>query len=384
MIPHPNLVAGVLEVLERTFGQRLYADRVVDQVLRANKRWGARDRAFVAEHSYEIVRWWSLLWHLHGGEPAIKRKPLKDLFDTYWTWRSEGMPVPSDLDVAVAQSYAPWFAARAATELGSDWPVLAAALNRPAQVILRANTLKASREAVLERLTAEGIEAAMSDVAPDALVLAKRPRLQHLESFKDGWYEVHDGGSQRIAAYLDPQPGDRILDGCSGAAGKALHAAALARNQAEILCMDVESYKLGEAEKRAVRAGVQGLRTEWIRSPRDVQRHAGWANKMLLDVPCSGTGVIRRDVDTKWKLQPDHLERTLETQYGILRDYSDALQPDGTLVYATCSILRSENEDQVRRFLDEQDGTFTLREEVRITPEHPHSDGYYVAVLQKH
>lgn len=384
MIPHPNLVAGVLEVLERTFGQRLYADRVVDQVLRANKRWGARDRAFVAEHSYEIVRWWSLLWHLHGGEPAIKRKPLKDLFDTYWTWRSEGMPVPSDLDVAVAQSYAPWFAARAATELGSDWPVLAAALNRPAQVILRANTLKASREAVLERLTAEGIEAAMSDVAPDALVLAKRPRLQHLESFKDGWYEVHDGGSQRIAAYLDPQPGDRILDGCSGAAGKALHAAALARNQAEILCMDVESYKLGEAEKRAVRAGVHGLRTEWIRSPRDVQRHAGWANKMLLDVPCSGTGVIRRDVDTKWKLQPDHLERTLETQYGILRDYSDALQPDGTLVYATCSILRSENEDQVRRFLDEQGGAYSLREEVRITPEHPHSDGYYVAVLQKH
>ncbi len=384
MIPHPNLVAGVLEVLERTFGQRLYADRVVDQVLRANKRWGARDRAFVAEHSYEIVRWWSLLWHLHGGEPAIKRKPLKDLFDTYWTWRSDGMPVPNDLDVAVAQSYAPWFAARAAAELGSDWPVLAAALNRPAHVILRANTLKASREAVLERLTAEGIDAALSDVAPNALVLAKRPRLQHLESFKDGWYEVHDGGSQRIAAYLDPQPGDRILDGCSGAAGKALHAAALARNQAEILCMDVESYKLGEAEKRAVRAGVQGLRTEWIRSPRDVQRHAGWANKMLLDVPCSGTGVIRRDVDTKWMLQPDHLERTLETQYGILRDYSDALQPDGTLVYATCSILRSENEDQVRRFLDEQDGAYSLREEVRITPEHPHSDGYYVAVLQKH
>ncbi|MGA0818439.1 MAG: RsmB/NOP family class I SAM-dependent RNA methyltransferase [Schleiferiaceae bacterium] len=384
MIPHPNLVAGVLEVLERTFGQRLYADRVVDQVLRANKRWGARDRAFVAEHSYEIVRWWSLLWHLHGGEPAIKRKPLKDLFDTYWTWRSDGMPVPSDLDVAVAQSYAPWFAARAAAELGSDWPVLAAALNRPAHVILRANTLKASREAVLERLTAEGIDAALSDVAPNALVLAKRPRLQHLESFKDGWYEVHDGGSQRIAAYLDPQPGDRILDGCSGAAGKALHAAALAENQAEILCMDVESYKLGEAEKRAVRAGVQGLRTEWIRSPRDVQRHAGWANKMLLDVPCSGTGVIRRDVDTKWKLQPDHLERTLETQYGILRDYSEALKPGGTLVYATCSILRSENEDQVRRFLDEQDGAYTLREEVRITPEHPHSDGYYVAVLQKH
>jgi 16S rRNA (cytosine967-C5)-methyltransferase len=105
---------------------------------------------------------------------------------------------------------------------------------------------------------------------------------------------------------------------------------------------------------------------------------------MLLDVPCSGTGVIRRDVDTKWKLQPEHLERTRETQYGILRDYSEALQSGGTLVYATCSILRSENEDQVRRFIDEKNGAYTLREEVRISPEHPHSDGYYVAVLHKH
>ncbi|HAG34250.1 MAG TPA: RNA methyltransferase [Cryomorphaceae bacterium] len=384
MIPHPNLVAGVLEVLERTFGQRLYADRVVDQVLRANKRWGARDRAFVAEHSYELVRWWGLIWHLHGTEPVVKRKQLKELFDTYWTWRSEGMNVPADLDVALAQSYAPWFAERASAELGTDWPVLATALNRPAHVVLRANTLKTTREAVLERLTAEGVDAALSDVAPDALVLAKRPRLQHLESFKDGWYEVHDGGSQRIAAYLDPQPGDRILDGCSGAGGKADRKSALAGNQAEIRCMDVEAYKLGEAEKRALRAGVNGLRTELIRSPRDVQRHSGWANKMLLDVPCSGTGVIRRDVDTKWKLQPEHLERTRETQYGILRDYSEALQSGGTLVYATCSILRSENEDQVRRFIDEKNGAYTLREEVRISPEHPHSDGYYVAVLHKH
>lgn len=125
------------------------------------------------------------------------------------------------------------------------------------------------------------------------------------------------------------------------------------------------------------------MRTEVIRSAADVQRHAGWANKMLLDVPCSGTGVIRRDVDTKWKLQPEHLERTREIQYAILRDYSAALQPGGLLVYATCSILRSENEDQVRRFLDEKADAFELREELRISPEHPHSDGYYVARLYK-
>jgi len=382
MKPYPNLVAGVLEVLEWSFGKGWYADRVVDKVLRANKKWGARDLAFVAQHSYEMVRWWRLLWELKGEEVTLKRKKLKELFELYWAWQVEGSLILPEFSLGVAQSYPEWLDARAAGALGARWPALATALNQPAQVILRTNTWKATREQVLDRLGQEGVEAAASDLRPEAIVLAKRPRLQHLGSFQDGWYEVQDGGSQCIAPFVDPQPGDRILDGCSGAGGKALHLAALMQNQGEILCMDVEAYKLSEAEKRASRAGIDILKTGHIQHTADVTAQGAWADKMLLDVPCSGTGVIRRDVDTKWKLQPEHLERTCELQAHILDRYPAALKPGGRLVYATCSILPEENEAQVASFVKAHP-EFTLEEEVRISPEHAHSDGYFVAVLTK-
>ena len=380
---YPNLVAGVLEVLEWSFGKGWYADRVVDKVLRANKKWGARDRAFVAQHSYEMVRWWRLLWALKGEEPTLKRKKLKELFELYWAWKMEAtLTLPSDLPMGILESFPPWLDDRGLEAYGEKWPSMAHALNAQAQVILRVNTLKATREKVLDRLAAEGIEAEASDLRPEAIVLAKRPRLQHLSSFQEGWYEVQDGGSQCIAPYLDPQPGDRILDGCSGAGGKALHAAALMKNQGEILCMDIEGYKLSEASKRAQRAGVHILQTGLIAHTADVLERGAWADKMLLDVPCSGTGVIRRDVDTKWKLQPEHLERTLQLQANILHRYPDALKPGGRLVYATCSILPEENEAQIDAFVKAQP-QFTLEEQVRISPENAHSDGYFVAVLHK-
>ncbi|NDA28323.1 MAG: RsmB/NOP family class I SAM-dependent RNA methyltransferase [Flavobacteriia bacterium] len=380
---YPNLVAGVLEVLEWSFGKGWYADRVVDKVLRANKKWGARDRAFVAQHSYEMVRWWRLLWALLGEEPSLKRKKLKELFELYWAWQvEETLVLPEDLPLGVRESYPAWLDARADAALGAQWPALAHALNQPAQVILRVNTLRSTRERVLERLAAEGIEAEASDVRPEAIVLSKRPRLQHLPSFQEGWYEVQDGGSQCIAPYVDPQPGDRILDGCSGAGGKALHMAALMQNRGEILCMDIEAYKLGEAVKRAQRAGVSILTTKHIVHTADVLERGAWADKMILDVPCSGTGVIRRDVDTKWKLLPEHLERTLEVQARILQRYPGALRVGGRLVYATCSILPEENEAQVEAFVKAQP-QFSLEEMVRISPAHAHSDGYFVAVLTK-
>jgi 16S rRNA (cytosine967-C5)-methyltransferase len=380
---YPNLVAGVLEVLEWSFGKGWYADRVVDKVLRANKKWGARDRAFVAQHSYEMVRWWRLLWALKGEEPSLKRKKLKELFELYWAWKVEGLlTLPEDLPLGVAESYPAWFDDRAHESLGAQWPILARAMNQPAQVILRTNTLRATRDELLERLASEGIEAEASDLRPEAIVLSKRPRLQHLTSFQDGWYEVQDGGSQCIAPFLDPQPGDRIIDACSGAGGKALHMAAMMKNHGEILCMDVEEYKLGEATKRAQRAGASVISTRHIVHTADVLERGAWADKMLLDVPCSGTGVIRRDVDSKWKLQPEHLERTLEVQARILSRYPGALKVGGRLVYATCSILPGENEAQVEAFVKNQPD-FSVESMHRISPEHAHSDGYFVAVLTK-
>lgn len=410
---HPNTVAGIYEVLERSFGGVLYVHTVLDQVLRANKKWGARDRAFVAEHSYEIVRHWRKLWAVDAvlqgksakdAEPSLKRKDIKRLFWVYWTFlRGESVPPWAEGVVAVtddqanalheslgswplvlSQSYPDWFAQRLVEEVGAEkWSRLAPALNEPTSVVLRVNALRGSREEVQRRLAEEGIETTLSDVGPWALRVSGRPSLTKTKSFVRGDFEVQDGGSQRIAPFIEARPGMKILDACSGAGGKTLQLAADAQNGAEIIAMDVEPFKLKELEKRAERAGVSCIRTAPIKTARDVQRLDSWADALLLDVPCSGTGVIRRDVDTKWKLKPEHLDRTLDTQAQILRTYPDALKVGGRLVYATCSILPSENERQVERFLEEHSGKYRLLHQETLDPFHPDSDGYFVAVMEK-
>ena len=399
MTPYPNTVAGVLEVLERSFGGVQYVHSVLEQVLKANKKWGSRDRSFVAEHTYEIVRHWRYLWALLGEEPSLKRQALKRLFWVYYSVvRGEEIPEwaiekgislepvcdVSSLPLVQKESYADWFSERMETEVGVErWTQLAKALNQPTQVILRVNTLKANREQLLEALRAENIEAAASDIAPTAVVVEGRPSLTRLKTFEKGWFEVQDGGSQKIAPWIQAAPGMKIIDACSGAGGKTLQMAAESGNKAEIIAMDVEPFKLKELEKRALRAGVTCVRTAPIHTSRDVQRLHEWADALLLDVPCSGTGVIRRDVDTKWKLKPEHLERTMALQKRILLQYTDALKPGGRLVYATCSVLSSENEGQIDQFLLEKKGEYELLHQERFSPEHAHSDGYFISVLTK-
>lgn len=394
---HPNTVAGVLEGLEMTFGKNIYADRVVDRLLRENKKWGSRDRSFVAEHTYEMVRWWGLLWALLGEAPTTKRKSLQKLFGVYWLWRGYDLPdwpkfnAVRDLNVAerlaklegieALQSYAPWFSALASQSLGDAWPKIAEAMNLPNSVNLRVNTLKANREEVVQELRDAGFEVDEHPVFKSALMLAGRPRLNHLVGFQEGHFEVQDAGSQCIAPYLDPKPGTTVIDACAGAGGKTLHLGALMNNKGTLVAMDVEGRKLGELKKRTARAGLSIVETRAWEEPGILEALEGTADYLLLDVPCSGTGVIKREPDTKWKLQPAHLERLEAVQKDILNRYPKMLKPGGTLVYATCSILPQENRAQVDHFLGEHPD-FVLIEDQTIDPDQ-HNDGFYMAKIQK-
>jgi 16S rRNA (cytosine967-C5)-methyltransferase len=163
--------------------------------------------------------------------------------------------------------------------------------------------------------------------------------------------------------------------------GKTLQLAAEMVNKGTLIAMDISEYKLKELEKRTQRNGVDIVQTALIKSPASIKAFAGKADKLLLDVPCSGSGVIRRDVDTKWKLQPEHVERNIAIQRDILHNYTQMLKPGGTLVYATCSIFKSENEDQVQWFL-EQHPEFRLVEEKRLNPGKD-NDGFYMARMKK-
>ena len=394
----PNTVAGVIEALELTFGKQLYADKVVDKLLRQNKKWGSRDRAFVAEHTYEMVRNWRLLWALYGKEESLKRKDLEKLFGVYWLWRGYTLPdwpkfdAVRDVDpakqyaalpnvIAVKQSYTDWFANLAQEELGAEWDAVAQALNMPADVVLRVNTLAATKANVQATLAEEGVETTEIPLFPLALRVTGRPKLTHLESFTSGLYEVQDAGSQTIAPFLQAQPGECVIDACAGAGGKALQLAAEMQNKGLLIAMDVVPYKLSELDKRAARNGVTCIATSLIVNNQSIKAYQEKADRLLLDVPCSGSGVLRRDVDTKWKLKPEHVERTIAMQRDILTRYTTMLKPGGTLVYATCSIFASENEKQVAWFL-ENHPEFILEEEKRLHPTRD-NDGFYMARLRK-
>jgi 16S rRNA (cytosine967-C5)-methyltransferase len=185
-----------------------------------------------------------------------------------------------------------------------------------------------------------------------------------------------------IAPFLKVDPGMRVIDACAGAGGKTLHLAALMKNKGRIIAMDVEGWKLEELQKRARRAGVSNLETRVIESSKTVKRLENSADRLLLDVPCSGLGVLKRNPDAKWKLSPEFISEVKELQQHILEDYGTMLKKDGLMVYSTCSVLPSENEEQVEKFLEKTSGNFELVEQKHSWPSDGF-DGFYMALLRK-
>lgn len=392
-------MAAVIEALETSFGKGYYADKVIERILKRNPKWGSRDRGFIAENTYEMVRWWRLLWDLYGKEPSLKRKDLYRLFGIWWQW--QGYELPQDWPqfdtvrelnlksryedlknhLAIRESWPDWLAELAESELGEAWPEIATASNIPAEVFLRTNTLKINRKSLLKQLEHENCPARPMEANEVGIVLEERKNTFRFKTFQSGFFEVQDGGSQMIAPYLEVKPGMRVIDACAGAGGKSLHLAALMENKGSIIAMDVEAWKLKELQKRARRNGAHNIETRPIENAKSIKRLHASADRLLLDVPCSGTGVIKRNPDTKWKLRPEHLDRVRKIQADIINDYSKMLKSGGKMVYATCSILRSENEDQVERFLANHP-EFTLISDQRVNPSE-WSDGFYMALLEK-
>jgi 16S rRNA (cytosine967-C5)-methyltransferase len=174
----------------------------------------------------------------------------------------------------------------------------------------------------------------------------------------------------------------RVIDACAGGGGKTLHLAALTQNKGKIVAMDTEGWKLEELMKRAKRAGASNIETRVIDSAKVIKRLEGTADRLLLDVPCSGLGVIRRNPDAKWKLSLEFVEKVKTLQQKILTEYSTMVKPGGKMVYSTCSLLPSENEKQVEQFLEGNGKTFTLITSKTILPSQGF-DGFFMALLQR-
>jgi len=215
------------------------------------------------------------------------------------------------------------------------------------------------------------------------LLLKKRLNVSGLDSFKAGHFEIQDAGSQLIAPYLDVRPGMSVIDACAGAGGKSLHLAALLGNTGSILSMDIEHHKLQELERRAARNGVTNLTTMHISSNKIIETLSETTDRLLLDVPCSGLGVLRRNPDSKWKLKPEFLDKIRKVQAQILENYSTMVKKGGKMVYATCSILPSESEEQVRAFTKRHKADWQFVSEHRTSPARDGFDGFYMALLER-
>ena len=391
---HNNTIRGVHTALEAIFEQGHYADKVIERTLKSNPKWGAKDRSFIAETTYEMVRWWRLVNFL---SPS---KDPWDLFGTYWLMQGNELPdweefarlQPEKIrgkyenitDPGLLESIPEWLQTLGSQELGEKWEAEIHALNEEAEVVLRVNTLKTTRERLKNLLEADGIRSYLVTGYPDALVLEERQNVFRHPSFKEGLFEVQDASSQLVAAALQVEPGMRVIDACAGAGGKSLHLAALMGNKGKVISMDVEEWKLQQAKLRARRNGVSIFEPKIIEGSKTIKRLKESADRLLLDVPCSGLGVLRRNPDTKWKLSLESLEKVQKTQQELLQAYPSMLKKGGQLVYATCSILPSENEEQIKKFLASEAGKdFELLEDRKVLAQESGFDGFYIARLLK-
>uniref|UniRef100_UPI00404A7F1E RsmB/NOP family class I SAM-dependent RNA methyltransferase n=2 Tax=Gelidibacter sp. TaxID=2018083 RepID=UPI00404A7F1E len=399
---HRNLCFSVIDGLMLIFNEGQYADKVIQQLLKRDKRWGSRDRAFVAETTYDIVRWKRLYTEIAEVKEPFDRDNIWRIFAVWATLRGIKLPDWGYFDSTPTrkikgrfdelskirkyrESIPDWLDALGEKELGNEkWTKEISALNVQADVILRVNTLKTTKETLQAQLFDLDIETDYLPDYPNALKLKERANVFQTEAFTNGFFEVQDASSQMVTEFLDVEPGMRVVDTCAGAGGKTLHIASVMENKGQIIALDIYANKLHELKRRAKRNGAFNIETRHIESTKVIKKLYDKADRVLIDAPCSGLGVLRRNPDAKWKLKPEFLDDIKKTQQEILQQYSRIVKPGGKLVYATCSILPSENEQQVKQFLTSDIGKeFTFVKEKKVMSHESGYDGFYMALLEK-
>lgn len=399
---HRNLVFTVIDAVLAIFNEGEYADKVVARSLKKDKRWGSTDRKFVAETIYEIVRWNRLYAEIANAKAPYTRDEAWKLFAVWAVLRGIALPdwkyfentptrrIKGRFDELTKirkfkESIPDWIDDLGIQELGEDlWTKELAAQNEQAKVILRVNTLKTTREKLRAILMDENIETDLPKDYPSALILKERANVFLTDAFKQGLFEVQDASSQLVAPFLDVKPGMRVVDACAGAGGKTLHLASLMENKGQIIALDIYESKQKQLKLRAKRNGVFNIDYRIIDSTKVIKKLYDKADRVLIDAPCSGLGVLKRNPDSKWKLQPHFIDEIKEVQKQVLQDYSKMVKTGGKLVYATCSILPSENEKQVDYFLNSEFGSnFKLLEARKILASESSFDGFYMALMER-
>ncbi|MBD3903180.1 methyltransferase domain-containing protein [Chryseobacterium sp. Ch-15] len=395
---HRNLAIGIHDALQETFFEKnKYADKVIERLLKSHRQWGSQDRAVVSEIFYNIIRWKKRLEYYMG--ESVKPTNVYKLIIAYLLWSKtnykrfeefEGIKI-ADITTklrkgtvptkAIEHSIPEWLVETLEKELGEKWEKEMHALNEKAPTVLRANSLRTTPRELISDLAHENVVAYTIKNHPDAVQLEEKKNVFLTTAFKEGLFEVQDASSQKIGYFLDVKEGQRVVDACAGAGGKTLHIAALMKNKGQIIALDIFEWKLAELKRRAKRAGAHNIETRVISDTKVIKRLHDKVDRLLIDAPCSGLGVLKRNPDSKWKIDQAFIDRIKKEQQQIIQDYSKMLKVGGKMVYATCSILPSENNKQVEEFIKNNPNYKMIKDE-KVMPSEGY-DGFYMALIER-
>jgi 16S rRNA (cytosine967-C5)-methyltransferase len=394
-----GLLPDLFQTLHAVFWQNTYATKAIEQILKHHPDWEDEKRAVFSETVYDLIRWWRALWYILGKDPSAEEPDLQRLITIYLfskkgdltaLQKKKGLEADQVLQRiatakktrALRESIPDWLDNQGQLELGSRWDPVIASLNQPSRQIIRINTIKTTPKQLIGILLKQGVIAEPLQDNPDALWIKEKTNVFTLTSFHQGFFEVQDAASQMASRILDPQPGMRVVDACAGEGSKTLHLAALMKNKGKIIAMDTQEWRLKELRKRATKASADTIETRLITSSKTYKRMDSTADRLLLDVPCSGVGTIRRNPDIKWKLSQEDFNRLKNLQQDLLESYCLILKPKGHMVYSVCSIFPSEGEEHIKRFLIHHHD-FHLLKEQRYWPDTDRADGFYIALLER-
>ncbi len=415
-------IQATIELLDEIAGTPRPADAIVSAYFRARRFIGSHDRGDVSSRLYAILRhqarldWWItkqhavpvprlrlLAWLALNDRLSAKKisevcsggkfapKPLED-GEYALVKKLEGCTIEHpEMSEEVLAECPPQCAPTLKEKFGKQFMREMRAMQEPATLDLRINPLKTNREAMLEELKKLGLKAQLCSLSPWGIRVFERPSLNTLPMLKNGLVEIQDEGSQLVALAVDAKPGERVVDFCAGAGGKTLAIAAMMQNKGRIVACDVMEGRLKRSAERFRRAGLHNIEVKPLESERDpwVKKHKGSFDRVLTDAPCSGTGTWRRNPDARWRELGPGLEALLKTQAQILDSAARLVKAGGRLIYATCSLLPDENEQQIEKFLAAHP-EFSLAkcglngaDFLSLSPGKHGTDGFFAAVMTK-
>ena len=400
LLDHKVLTKNIAIVIRDVMEAGTNLDKALEKVMKANKKWNFRNRTYIYETCSDMIRYWRLIATAADADKNFTDNQFYRIYAAWFVFRDKELPALAafkDVNTdtlelrlrkyekitKIRESYPDWMDELCKQQLGAAWEKMAIALNQEPKMVLRANTLKATVNQLKDILNTHQIENSFVPWSPNAVELTFRRNVFRLPEFKEGYFEVQDSASQMVADYLQVKPGMRVIDACAGTGGKSLHLAALMQNKGRLIALDNKAFKLEELRKRARRAGVSIIETKEIESTKTVKRLANTADRLLLDLPCSGLGVLKRNPDAKWKLQEHEIKNLIDQQREIMERFAPTLKSGGKMVYATCSILPMEGEDQIKWFIEKHGEQWILEGEKRYSPTQFDADGFYMALLSK-